>query len=160
MLKIRQHRAIDMDATKKVLIVVEEAASSFQSRRVHMYRPSMYITTYRPPTVHFQPSDVCFHHMNGQELLLISDEANHAIHVFRVGEKKMTFLRYLTLNHPLLQLPTAMNVDQCGCLWVAGKGGNIVTVEPTCKCSSSNLTGLLQLIHQTLLDLLRVLTKK
>jgi hypothetical protein len=83
MLKIRQHRAIDMDATKKVLIVVEEAASSFQSRSVHMYRPSMYITTYRPPTVHFQPSDVSFHHMNGQELLLISDEANHAIHVVK-----------------------------------------------------------------------------
>jgi hypothetical protein len=131
-IKVGPYRAVDVDATEEFFAVVEEASSSDQHRRVLLYsrHAENAVATYQPPSPRFQPSDVCFYTLGGQEMLLVSDEANDAIHVVRVGENSMTFLRYLTNDCDLLQQPTAMNVDVQGRLWVACKGGKIITMQP------------------------------
>ena len=85
---------------------------------------------YSPPHPDFQPSDVCFYTLGHQHVLLVSDELRDAIHVVRVQYRAMTFVRYLAPGCPVLIQPTAMTVDTLGRLWVACRGGHIITMEP------------------------------
>jgi hypothetical protein len=88
------------------------------------------VATYQPHSLVFQPSDVCFYRLGGQEVLLVSDEANDAIRVFRVEENCMRFVRYLTNDCRLVKQPSAMAVDVKGHLWVACQGGKLITIQP------------------------------
>jgi hypothetical protein len=131
------HRAIDVDASEELFAVVQEASASQQSRQVLLYRrPAARkvtvdaVATYQPPSPVFQPSDICFYRLGGHEVLLVSDEANDAIHVVRVEENCMRFVRYLTNDCRLVKQPSAMAVDVQGRLWVACQGGKIITIQP------------------------------
>jgi len=130
-IKVGLHRALDVSADE-TFVVVEELQPPNVARKVLMYRRpgGVPVTTYTPPTPTFQPSDVCFYKLGGQQVLLVSDEAADAIHVVSVGEETLTFQCFLTRGCSLLVCPTAMNVDAGGRLWVACKGGLILTIEP------------------------------
>nr|KAG5707563.1 hypothetical protein BaRGS_001111 [Batillaria attramentaria] len=84
------------------------------------------IATYSPPLTPFRPSDVCFYNLGGQEVLLVADELNDAIHVVKTTSRSFEFDRYLSPGCPLLVRPTALNVDNKGCLWVAS---NHLTID-------------------------------
>ena len=143
------HRAWDVDETEQYFVVVEEPQPPALWRSVKLYRrpleaqPSFSrltvpphltpqqtaVATYTPPTACFQPSDVCFHRLGGQQVLLICDELNDAIHVVNVWGNHMTFQRYLCAGHPLLVQPTAITVDRFRRLWVGCRGGRVLTLK-------------------------------
>ncbi|KAK7491999.1 hypothetical protein BaRGS_00016663 [Batillaria attramentaria] len=87
---------------------------------------------YKPPVKGFLPSDVCFFNLHGREVLLVTDMANHTIHVVNIDPTSAlcTFERFLVSDCPMMQYPTALNTDQSGRLWVACKGGKLLIVEP------------------------------
>ena len=89
------------------------------------------IATYSPPLQPCQPSDVCFYTLGGQEVLLVADELNDAIHVVNVQDGRLNFARYLAPGCPLLVQPTALNTDTRGRLWVACKRRRILIITPT-----------------------------
>ena len=136
------HRAWEVDETEQYFVVVEEPQPPAKWRSVKLYRrpleaqpsfsrPQTAVATYTPPSAFFQPSDVCFHRLGGQQVLLICDELNDAIHVVTVWgwSNHMTFQRYLCGGHPLLVQPTAITVDLSGRLWVGCRGGRVVTLN-------------------------------
>ena len=126
------HRAFDVDDKEQFFVVVEEAKLPDTRRKVLLYRRrgGGPVATYSPPHPDFQPSDVCFYTLGHQHVLLVSDELRDAIHVVRVQDRAMTFVRYLAPGCPVLIQPTAMTVDTLGRLWVACRGGHIITMEP------------------------------
>ena len=126
------HRAFDVDDKEQFFVVVEEAQLPDTRRKVLLYKRSGGgpVATYSPPHPDFQPSDVCFYTLGHQHVLLVSDELRDAIHVVRVQDGAMTFVRYLAPGCPVLIQPTAMTVDTLGRLWVACRGGHIITMEP------------------------------
>ncbi|XP_076470619.1 uncharacterized protein LOC143300668 [Babylonia areolata] len=85
------------------------------------------VSTYRPPAEGFLPTDVCFFTVGHREVLLVSDLHSHSIHIVHPATCRL--LSHLVHNHPLLTQPTALNKDIQGRLWVACRGGHIVTVE-------------------------------
>ena len=129
-LNVGPHRAFDVDESEKRFAVVDEAKSPSMWRTVRLYRgpQKTAVATYLAPLATFQPSDVCFYRLGGQPVLLITDEVNNAIHVVNVQDDRMTFQRYLCAGCPLLVQPTAINVDVSGRLWVACRGGRVVTL--------------------------------
>ncbi|XP_070205187.1 uncharacterized protein [Littorina saxatilis] len=132
-INVGAHRAFDVDDTEQHFVVVEEVKPPNMWRKVRLYqRPGGDpVTTYDPPTHRFQPSDVCFYSLGWQHVLLVTDELNDTIHVVGVEGKEMTFLRYLAPGCPLLIQPTAITVDVEARLWVACRGGDILTVTAT-----------------------------
>ncbi|KAK7481535.1 hypothetical protein BaRGS_00027184 [Batillaria attramentaria] len=126
------HRAFDADSDVQLFVVLEEPSAPDLHRRVRLYRRSQpdAIATYSPPVTPFQPSDVCFYTLGGHEVLLVADELNDAIHVVNVQDGRLSFARYLAPGCPLLVQPTALNTDTRGRLWVACRGGRIITCTP------------------------------
>ena len=131
-IKVGAHRAFDVDASEQLFVVLEEPQAPSKQRRVRLYRRHKQdaIATYTPPPASCQPSDVCFYRLGGRQVLLVSDEGNDAIHVVHVQDGALTFLRYLAPGCPLLVQPTALNTDTEGRLWVACRGGDILTMTP------------------------------
>ena len=129
-INVGPHRTFDVDETEQRFVVVEDAQPPCMWRSVRLYRrpQDTAVATYSAPTATFQPSDVCFYRLGGQPVLLITDELNDAIHVVNVQDDSMTFQRYLCAGCPLLVQPTAINVDVSGRLWVACRGGRVVTL--------------------------------
>ncbi|KAL8596884.1 hypothetical protein ACOMHN_065834 [Nucella lapillus] len=129
------HRAFDENRSADLFAVVEEARGPAQdrSRQVKLFRRSQTdpTATYQSPVTPCQPADVCFFTLGGQEVLLIADELNDAIHVVEVKDNgsTLTFSRYLAPGCPLLVQPTALNIDLKGRLWVGCRGGRLLTVE-------------------------------
>ncbi|KAK7481531.1 hypothetical protein BaRGS_00027180 [Batillaria attramentaria] len=126
------HRAFDVDASEQLFVVLEEVQAPDLQRTVRLYRRPQpdAIATYSPPVAPFQPSDVCFYTLGGHEVLLVADELNDAIHVVNVQDGRLNFARYLAPGCPLLVQPTALNTDTRGRLWVACRGGRIITCTP------------------------------
>ena len=131
-IKVGAHRTMDVDDSEQFFVVVEEAQLPDMWRKVRLYRrpDENAVSTYSPPTSSFQPSDVCFYRLGGQQVLLVTDELNDAIHAVQVQDGQMSFVRYLAPGCPLLIQPTAINVDVSGRLWLACRGGNIISMEP------------------------------
>ena len=131
-ISVGAHRAFDVDDKEQFFVVVEEAKLPDTKHKVLLYSRSGEgpVATYSPPHPDFQPSDVCFYTLGRQHVLLVSDELRDAIHVVRVQDGAMTFVRYLAPGCPVLIQPTAMTVDTLGRLWVACRGGHIITMEP------------------------------
>ena len=129
------HRAHDVDAIEHLLAVVAEGHSPDLQRKVLIYQWSKKdaVAAYTPATAAFQPTDVCFYELGGQQVLLVADEAGDCIHVLDVHQDDgaVRFLRYLAPGCSLLVQPTTLSVDQKGRLWVACRGGSILTMEPT-----------------------------
>nr|KAG5690066.1 hypothetical protein BaRGS_016374 [Batillaria attramentaria] len=119
-------------AVEQLFVVLEEAQAPDLQRTVRLYRRPQpdAIATYSPPVAPFQPSDVCFYTLGGHEVLLVADELNDAIHVVNVQDGRLSFARYLAPGCPLLVQPTALNTDTRGRLWVACRGGTILTCTP------------------------------
>nr|KAG5693684.1 hypothetical protein BaRGS_008326 [Batillaria attramentaria] len=124
----RSHRAFDASGRKNLFVVLKEPKAPHQQRKVRLYGLHMFraIAKYRPPETAFRPSDVCFYTLGGQEVLLVADELNNAIHVVDVQRKRglagyvskwsyeLNFSRYLAPGCPLLVQPTALNTDTSG----------------------------------------------
>ena len=127
------HRACDVDRSGQLFVVLQEAQTPAVHRTVRLYRRPQpdAIATYSPPLQPCQPSDVCFYTLGGQEVLLVADELNDAIHVVNVQDGRLKFARYLAPGCPLLVQPTALNTDTRGRLWVACRGGNILVCSPS-----------------------------
>jgi hypothetical protein len=120
-------RAFDVDASQQYITVLQDTP-----RNIHLYKFSQKqpVVTYTPPYTYCRPSDVCFFKLRDEEVLLVADEGTNSIHVLRVQDGTLTFLRYLAPGCPLLMQPTALNTDHTGQLWVACKGGVILTMKP------------------------------
>jgi hypothetical protein len=101
-------------------------------RNLHLYKFGQHlpVAIYNPPSPRCRPSDVCFFKLGNDELLLVADEGTDSIHVLRVQDGTVNFLRYLAPGCPLLVQPTALNIDHTGQLWVACKGGFVLTIRP------------------------------
>ncbi|XP_076452527.1 uncharacterized protein LOC143288123 [Babylonia areolata] len=130
-IQVGPHRAFDVNETEQHFAVVEEAGQSTFWRSVRLYRRSVEkaVSTYSPPAPRFQPSDVCFYTLGGQEVLLVTDELNDAMHVVTIQGDTMRFERYLCGGCPSLIQPTAITVDVKGRLWVACRGGAVLMIE-------------------------------
>ncbi|XP_070204732.1 tripartite motif-containing protein 55-like [Littorina saxatilis] len=131
-IQVGAHRALDVDSSEQLFVVVEEAQAPDGQRKVHLYRRGQQaaVATYSPPTARCRPSDVCFYKVAGQERLVVADEATDSLHVVSVQGGEMRFERYLAPGCPLLVQPTALNTDTQGRLWVACRGGAILTFTP------------------------------
>ncbi|KAK7087882.1 uncharacterized protein [Littorina saxatilis] len=131
-IQVGAHRALDVDSSEQLFVVVEEAQAPDGQRKVHLYRRGQQaaVATYSPPTARCRPSDVCFYKVAGQERLVVADEATDSLHVVSVQGGEMRFERYLAPGCPLLVQPTALNTDTQGRLWVACRGGGILTISP------------------------------
>ncbi|KAK7087229.1 uncharacterized protein [Littorina saxatilis] len=131
-IKVGTHRAFDVDSSEQLFVVVEEAQSPGGQRKVLLYRRDQHtpVSTYTPPTAACQPSDVWFFRLGGREVLLVADKGTDSVHVLHVKGDKLKFYRYLAPGCPLLVQPTALNTDTQGRLWVACKGGAILTFTP------------------------------
>jgi hypothetical protein len=127
------HRAVDVDDSEQLFVIVEEPKTPDAYRTVLLYRRDIAdpVCTYTSPLTPFQPSDVCFFPLGGEKMLLVSDEANDVIHVVKVERSGLTFQRFLAPGCPSLVQPTALNVDVQGRLWVACRGGKVITMETT-----------------------------
>jgi hypothetical protein len=133
------HRAVDVDDSRSLFVVVKEPKAPAAYRKVLLYRrpgpydlntaPSSPAATYTSPLTPFQPSDVCFFPLCGEKMLLVADEANDVIHVVKVDQSGFTFQRFLAPGCPSLVQPTALNIDVQGRLWVACRGGRVITME-------------------------------
>ncbi|KAK7506444.1 hypothetical protein BaRGS_00002556, partial [Batillaria attramentaria] len=125
------HRAFDVNRSEELFVVLEEGQAPTHQREVRLYKyaKSDAIATYSPPASPFRPSDVCFYNLGGQEVLLVADELNDAIHVVKATNRSLEFDRYLAPGCPLLVRPTALNVDNKGRLWVACRGARVLTCE-------------------------------
>nr|KAG5695460.1 hypothetical protein BaRGS_011302 [Batillaria attramentaria] len=121
-----------VSVSEQLFVVLEEAQAPDLQRTVRLYRRPQpdAIATYSPPVAPFQPSDVCFYTLDGHEVLLVADELNDAIHVVNVQDGCLSFARYLAPGCPLLVQPTALNADTRCRLWVACRGGRIITCTP------------------------------
>eukprot|EP00916_Digyalum_oweni_P017694 GHVL01029074.1.p1 GENE.GHVL01029074.1~~GHVL01029074.1.p1 ORF type:complete len:571 (+),score=48.14 GHVL01029074.1:168-1880(+) len=131
-IKVGTHRAFDVDSSEQLFVVVEEAQSPGGQRKVLLYRRDQHtpVSTYTPPTAACQPSDVCFYRLGGREVLLVADEGTDTVRVLHVQGDELKFDRFLAPGCPLLVQPTALNTDSQGRLWVACRGGNILTFTP------------------------------
>jgi hypothetical protein len=127
------HRAVDVDDSGKLFVIVEEPKTPDAYRKVLLYHRGIAdpVCTYTSPLTPFQPSDVCFFPLGGEKMLLVADEANDVIHVVKVERSGLTFQRFLAPGCPSLVQPTALNVDVQGRLWVACRGGKVITMETT-----------------------------
>jgi hypothetical protein len=127
------HRAVDVDDSEQLFVIVEDPKTPDAYRKVHLYCRAIAdpVCTYTSPLTPFQPSDVCFFPLGGEKMLLVSDEANDVIHVVKVERSGLTFQRFLAPGCPSLVQPTALNVDVQGRLWVACRGGKVITMETT-----------------------------
>ncbi|KAL8569876.1 hypothetical protein ACOMHN_038568 [Nucella lapillus] len=131
-IQVGPHRAFDVDDTEKYFVVVEEEGKeSSHWRSVHLFLRSQEkaVSTYTPPTEQYQPSDVCFYTLGEQKVLLITDERNDAIHVVTIQGNTMQFERFLCEGCPSLIQPLAIAVDLQRRLWVACRGGSVLTIE-------------------------------
>ncbi|XP_070204927.1 E3 ubiquitin-protein ligase TRIM7-like [Littorina saxatilis] len=110
----------------------EDGLQQLSNRRVLLYNRNKEepVATYTPPSPAFRPTDVCFYWLGAQQVLIVSDDANDCLHVISVEDGDLVFLSYLLPDCPLLIQPTALNVDQAGRLWVACRGGDVLTVQP------------------------------
>ena len=127
-------RAFDVNDSEQLFAVVEESEDSEVQRKVRLFRrpEEDAVATYASPLAAFQPSDVCFFRMGGQQqLLLVANEMNDCVHVVDVEEGALIFLRYLAPGCPFLTQPTALNTDSQGRLWLACRGGDILTMRMT-----------------------------
>ncbi|XP_070206013.1 uncharacterized protein [Littorina saxatilis] len=131
-IEVGTHRAFDVDSSEQLFVVVEEAQSPGGQRKVLLYRRDQHtpVSTYTPPTAACQPSDVCCYRLGGREVLLVADQGTDSVHVLHVKGDELKFDRYLAPGCPLLVQPTALNTDSKGRLWVACRGGNILTFTP------------------------------
>lgn len=147
-LEVGLHRAVDVDSTGKLIVVVEEPTKcsntsphkvkmfrrpetsvfrrTFLSRRSTSWVPA--VCTYNPPNAGCRPSDVCFYQLGGLQMLLVADEGGDSIHVVQVSQDQLVFQRYLISRKdcPQFVKPTALNVDVQGRLWVACAGENTI----------------------------------
>ncbi|KAK7485389.1 hypothetical protein BaRGS_00023337 [Batillaria attramentaria] len=80
-----------------------------------------------------------YYTLGGHEVLLVADELNDAIHVVNVQDRSLTFGRYLAPGCPLLVQPTALSSDARGRLWVACRGGRILTCTPISSSALSTV---------------------
>ena len=128
-------RALDVNDSEQLFVVVEESSEDSEvQRKVRLFRrpEEDAVATYASPLAAFQPSDVCFFRMGcQQQQLLVANEMNDCVHVVDVEEGALTFLRYLAAACPFLTQPTALNTDSQGRLWLACRGGDILTMRMT-----------------------------
>jgi hypothetical protein len=85
-------RAFDVDASERYIAVLQDTP-----RNIHLYKSGQEqpVATYTPPSPRCRPSDVCFFKLGKKEVLLVADEGTDSIHVLRVQDGAVTFLRYL-----------------------------------------------------------------
>ncbi|KAK7088397.1 tripartite motif-containing protein 59-like [Littorina saxatilis] len=136
-INVGAHRAFDVDETEQFFVVVEEPTFPEMWRKVKLYqRPGGDpVSTYTPPA-HlscFQPSDVCFYKLNGEQVLLVTDELNDCIHVVYFQSGQLSNVPFLAPGCPWLIQPTAITVDVSARLWLACRGGTIICMEPVNK---------------------------
>ncbi|KAL8596755.1 hypothetical protein ACOMHN_053851 [Nucella lapillus] len=129
-IQVGPHRAFDVDDTEGYFVVVEEAVEHTYWRNVRLYRrpAERAVSTYRPPMLRYQPSDVCFYTLGEQKVLLVTDEFNDAIHVVTLQDNTLQFQRYLRVC-PSLHHPTAITVDIHNRLWVGSWKGKVLVME-------------------------------
>jgi hypothetical protein len=141
LINVGGHRAVDVDDSEQLFVIVEEPKTPDAYRKVLLYRRAIAdpVCTYTSPLTPFQPSDVCFFPLGGEKMLLVADEANDVIHVVKVEWSGLTFQRFLAPGCPSLVQPTALNVDVQGRLWVACRGGKVITMETT-ESTSGHVT--------------------
>lgn len=114
-------QALDVDSTGQFFAVVVPQPA------VELYRPSHPdpVAVYSPIGENFSPSDVCFHVLDGTEVLLVADWFNSAVHVLSFHDG-FRFQGYLGAGCPLMKQPTALTCDDDNRLWIGCKGGQLL----------------------------------
>ena len=114
-------QALDVDSTGQYFAVLVPKPA------VQLHRPSQTdpVAVYSPLEENFSPADVCFHVIDGMEVLLVADWFNSAVHVlgFKDGFR---FQGFLGAGCPLMMQPTALTSDDNNRLWIGCKGGQIL----------------------------------
>ena len=114
-------QALDVDSTGQFFAVVVPKPA------VELYRPCHAdpVAVYSPIGENFSPSDVCFHVLDGTEVLLVADWFNSAVHVLSFHDG-LRFQGYLGAGCPLMKQPTALTCDDDNRLWIGCKGGQLL----------------------------------
>ena len=91
------------------------------------------VATYSPPQQKSFPTAVCFWKPDdsGCEFLLVADWLNDSVHVVRVENDQLHFVRYLAAGSGDLVRPTALYVDTNGeTVWIGCENGWVLRCEP------------------------------
>ena len=91
------------------------------------------VATYSPPQQKSFPTAVCFWKPDdsGCEFLLVADWLNDSVHVVRVDNDQLHFVRYLAAGSGDLVRPTALYVDPDGeTVWIGCENGWVLRCEP------------------------------
>lgn len=94
------------------------------------------LALFQPNVRGFRPSDICFHTVDGREVLLVADEANNVIYIVdfsseHVHDGRVEKRGELGAGCPWLTAPTAMAVDSRGVLWIGCRDGLLLSCVPT-----------------------------
>ena len=85
------------------------------------------LSVYCPPDEGtFCPADVCFHELQGDEVLLVADWFNSAVHVLTFKTGRLCFRGYLGEGCPLLAQPITLTSDDDSRLWIGCKSGQVL----------------------------------
>ena len=114
-------QALDVDSTGQFFAVVVLKPAVELYRSCH---PDP-VAVYSPIGENFSPSDVCFHVLDGTEVLLVADWFNSAVHVLSFHDG-LRFQGYLGAGCPLMKQPTALTCDDDNRLWIGCKGGQLL----------------------------------
>ena len=114
-------QALDVDSTGQFFAVVVPQPAVELYRSCH---PDP-VAVYSPIGENFSPSDVCFHVLDGTEVLLVADWFNSAVHVLSFHDG-LRFQAYLGAGCPLMKQPTALTRDDDNRLWIGCKGGQLL----------------------------------
>ena len=114
-------QALDVDSTGQFFAVVVPQPAVELYRHCH---PDP-VAVYSPIVENFSPSDVCFHVLDGTEVLLVADWFNSAVHVLSFHDG-LRFQAYLGAGCPLMKQPTALTRDDDNRLWIGCKGGQLL----------------------------------
>ncbi|KAL8576065.1 hypothetical protein ACOMHN_001415 [Nucella lapillus] len=130
-IKVGPHRTFDANSKGNIFAVIEEGQYPNLQRAVKIFKKRKFspIAVYVPATTTFQPVDLCFYRLVEEEVLLVLDEWSPHMHVVGLKGAGVTPRGYLEAGCPPGRMPTALNVDDDGALWVACQGGSVVRTQ-------------------------------
>ncbi|KAK7491786.1 hypothetical protein BaRGS_00017042, partial [Batillaria attramentaria] len=86
------------------------------------------VGTFEPDLFQIEPTRVCFHHVGGQEVLLVADETSDSIYIVDFIDD-CRLIGPLISGCPMVVSPTAVTSNGSGPIWVGCKGGQILTLD-------------------------------
>ncbi|KAK7491762.1 hypothetical protein BaRGS_00017018 [Batillaria attramentaria] len=131
----RETALFEVFADDPISLSVNESGDYFailqMNKQIAIFRKgeSIKTDTFIAYVDNFQPRDICFHVINGKEMLLVADTGNNIVYIVNHHDR-CRLIGPLVSGCPMIAAPTALTSDNSAKrLWVGCKGGQILTVR-------------------------------